>query len=140
MRNERVLVTGSAGFIGSHLCRRLVADGFDVVGLDDLSDGRLDNLRDVPEVRLVEADLRDAAAVMSAASGCTAIFHQGAKRSVLRSMIDPVVVADVNVSGTLHVLLAAREQGPRLPRRSTVTRRSSRSVKRSNRSRDRRTP
>src|SRR5437762_1486493 len=74
-------------------------------------DTSFDNLRDVPEVRLVEADLRDAAAVMSAASGCTAIFHQGAKRSVLRSMIDPVVVADVNVSGTLHVLLAAREHG-----------------------------
>ena len=111
MRNERVLVTGAAGFIGSHLCRRLVADGYDVVGLDDLSDGSLDNLADVPEVHVAEADLRDAEAVASAARGCTAIFHQGAKRSVLRSMIDPVLAADVNVSGTLHVLLAAREQG-----------------------------
>jgi UDP-N-acetylglucosamine/UDP-N-acetyl-alpha-D-glucosaminouronate 4-epimerase len=111
MTNGRVLVTGAAGFIGAHLCRRLVAEGFDVVGLDDLSDGSLDNLGDVPEVRFVESDLRDAAAVASAARGCDVLYHQGAKRSVQRSMIDPTLVADVNVGGTLHVLLAAREVG-----------------------------
>jgi UDP-glucose 4-epimerase len=55
----RVLVTGAAGSIGSHLCRRLVADGHDVVALDDLSDGSLENLAGVPEVRFVEADLRN---------------------------------------------------------------------------------
>ena len=48
----RTLVTGAAGFIGSHLCRRLVADGHEVVGLDDLSDGKLENLTDLPEVRI----------------------------------------------------------------------------------------
>jgi nucleoside-diphosphate-sugar epimerase len=111
MTNPRVLVTGAAGFIGAHLCRRAVAEGAEVVGLDDLSDGSLENLRDVPEVRFVEADLRDADAVRSAARGCDVIYHQGAKRSVLRSMIDPVLAADVNVGGTLNVLLAAREVG-----------------------------
>jgi nucleoside-diphosphate-sugar epimerase len=108
---DRALVTGAAGFIGSHLCRRLVADGVDVVGLDDLSDGRLDNLREVPEVRFVEADLRDEAAVADAARGCSVIYHQGAKRSVPRSMEQPGTTTDVNVRGTLNVLLAARDAG-----------------------------
>jgi UDP-N-acetylglucosamine 4-epimerase len=108
---ERVLVTGAAGFIGSHLARRLVADGAEVVGLDDLSDGTLDNLRDVPEVRFIEADLRDEAAVADAARGCAAIYHQGAKRSVPRSMEQPGITTDVNVRGTLNVLLAARDAG-----------------------------
>jgi UDP-glucose 4-epimerase len=107
---ERVLVTGAAGFIGSHLSRRLVAEGFEVVGLDDLSDGSLDNLRDAPEIRFVQADLRDGAAVMEAARGCTTIFHQGAKRAVPRSMAFPVETTDVNVGGMLNVLLAAREE------------------------------
>jgi nucleoside-diphosphate-sugar epimerase len=106
---DRVLVTGAAGFIGSNLCRRLVAEGSEVVGFDDLSDGSLENLRDVPEVRLVEADLRDASSVSAAANGCRIIFHQGAKRSVPRSMRDPATTTAVNVQGTLNVLLAARE-------------------------------
>ena len=63
----RVLVTGAAGFIGSHLCRRLFAEGHEVVGFDDLSAGDPANLADVPEVRLVEADLRDEGAVADAA-------------------------------------------------------------------------
>jgi nucleoside-diphosphate-sugar epimerase len=75
LRGVRVLVTGAAGFIGSHLCRRLVADGHEVVGFDDLSDGILSNLSAVPEVRFVEGDLRDEAAVRKAApvveSSCT---------------------------------------------------------------------
>lgn len=108
---ERVMVTGAAGFIGSHLCRRLVAEGCEVVGFDDLSEGSLDNLRDLPEVSVVEADLRDEAAVAGAAGGCRAILHQGAKRSVPRSMEEPALFTDVNVRGTLNVLLAARNAG-----------------------------
>jgi UDP-glucose 4-epimerase len=79
-----VLVTAVAGFIGSHLCRRLVADGHEVVGFDDLSDGIIENLRDVPEVRLVEADLRDQEAVRKTAAGCDTILHQAAMKSVPR--------------------------------------------------------
>jgi nucleoside-diphosphate-sugar epimerase len=106
----RVLVTGAAGFIGSHLCRRLVAEGHEVVGLDDLSAGTLDNLADVPEVRLVEADLRDEAAVADAARGAEAILHHAARKSVPRSIREPDAFVDANVRGTLNVLLAARER------------------------------
>jgi UDP-glucose 4-epimerase len=106
----RVLVTGAAGFIGSHLCRRLVAEGEEVVGLDDLSAGDLANLADVPDVRFVEADLRDEAAVARAAEGCDAILHHAARKSVPRSVREPDVFVDVNVRGTLNVLLAARER------------------------------
>ena len=110
----RVLVTGAAGFIGSHLCRRLVAEGDEVVGLDDLSDGTLENLRGVDEVRFEQVDLRDEAAVIAAARGCDAIFHQGAMRSVPRSIALPVETTEVNVCGTLNVLLAAREAPARV--------------------------
>jgi len=105
----RYLVTGAAGFIGSRLSRRLVAEGHQVVGLDDLSEGRLENLADVPEIRFEQADLRDADAVLAAARGCQVIFHQGAMKSVPRSIEEPARFTDVNVLGTLNVLLAARD-------------------------------
>jgi UDP-glucose 4-epimerase len=105
----RYLVTGAAGFIGSRLSLRLVAEGHDVVGLDDLSEGRLDNLADVPEIRFERADLRDAGAVQAAARGCDTIFHQGALKSVPRSIEEPARFTEVNVLGTLNVLLAARD-------------------------------
>jgi len=111
MSKERVLVTGAAGFIGSHQCGRLVADGVEVVGLDDLSDGSLENLREVPEVRFEQIDLRDEEAVAAAARGCATVIHLGAKRSVPRSMAEPGITTDVNVRGTLNVLLAARDAG-----------------------------
>jgi len=110
----RVLVTGAAGFIGSHLCRRLLSEGHDVAGLDDLSDGSLDNLADAPEVDFIDADLRDEEAVVKAATGADVIFHQGAKRSVPRSVAQPGLTTDVNVRGTLNVLLAARDAGARV--------------------------
>ena len=107
----RVLVTGGAGFIGSHLCRRCVADGHDVIAFDDLSEGAANNLADVPEVRLVVGDIRDEAAVRSAARGCSIIHHHAAVRSVPRSIAQPAVTTDVNVRGTLNVLMAANDVG-----------------------------
>ena len=107
----RVLVTGAAGFIGSHLCRRLQGEGHEVVGVDDLSDGTTENLRDVPEVRLVESDLRNEEAIRNAAAGCHAVLHHGAMKSVPRSVRLPGAFTDVNVRGTLNVLLAAKHEG-----------------------------
>jgi nucleoside-diphosphate-sugar epimerase len=105
-------VTGAAGFIGSHLCRRLVADGHEVVGFDDLSEGDAQkNLADVPEVRLEVSDLLDAEALARAAEGCNSILHQAARKSVPRSVREPDAFVDVNVRGTLNVLLAARDAG-----------------------------
>lgn len=106
----RFLVTGAAGFIGSAICRRLVAEGHDVVGLDDLSVGSAEQLAGVPEVRLEVADVRDREAVAAAAKGCDVIAHQAAMKSVPRSIEEPARYTDVNVMGTLNVLLAARER------------------------------
>jgi nucleoside-diphosphate-sugar epimerase len=106
----RVLVTGAAGFIGSHLCRRLVADGHEVVGLDDLSVGSIENLADAPEIRFSQTSLHDERSVREAAKGCDAILHHAARKSVPRSMREPEAFVDTNVRGTLHVLLAARDE------------------------------
>src|SRR5207247_7905438 len=81
---------------------------------DDLSDGSLDNLADAGEVDLIEADLRDEEAVAKAAAGADVVFHEGAKRSVPRSVAEPGLTTDVNVRGTLNVLLAARDAGARV--------------------------
>jgi UDP-glucose 4-epimerase len=107
----RYLVTGAAGFIGSHLCRRLVADGHDVVGLDDLSDGTLDNLAGVPSVAFEQADVREEDVVRKVTEGCDVVLHHAAMKSVPRSVRLPEATTDVNVRGTLNVLLAARDAG-----------------------------
>jgi nucleoside-diphosphate-sugar epimerase len=109
----RCLVTGAAGFIGSHLADRLLAEGHSVVGLDDLSEGSVDNLA-TEGVDLVVGDLRAEEVVADAARGVDVIFHQGAVRSIPRSLAEPGLATDVNVRGTLNVLLAARAQGARV--------------------------
>jgi len=106
------LVTGGAGFIGSHLVRRLVGSGADVRVLDDLSTGTTANLVGV-EADLVVGDVRDADVVRRMASGVDAIFHLAALPSVARSIADPQATHSVNVTGTLVVLEAARAAGTR---------------------------
>ena len=102
------LVTGGAGFIGSHVVDRLMADGHRVRVLDDLSSGRLENLTGVRDrIDFVQADLRDRQAVTKACQGIDYVIHEAAWRSVPKSMADPVGYAEVNVVGTVILLEAA---------------------------------
>ncbi len=107
----RVLVTGGAGFIGSHLVDALVRRGDAVVVLDDLSTGRAANVP--PEADLVEGDVADRATVERAVRGCEHVFHQAARGSVQRSIEQPIETDRVNAGGTLNVLLVARDAAVR---------------------------
>ncbi len=110
----KVCITGGAGFIGSNLVSRLVRDGHEVSVLDNLSTGHLENLEEVAgDVRFVEGDLRDLEMVKTAVGGAEVVFHQAALASVQRSVERPDEVNDVNVNGTLNVLVAARDHGVR---------------------------
>lgn len=108
------LVTGGAGFIGSHLVRGLLARGYQVRVLDDLSTGHRRNLAEVePEVELVVGDIRDAETVRRCVTGTEAVFHVAARASVPRSVEQPEQANDINVNGTLNLLVAARDAGTR---------------------------
>jgi nucleoside-diphosphate-sugar epimerase len=108
----KALVTGGGGFIGSHLVRRLLSEGHEVRVLDDFSTGRRENLEACREaIELHEADVRDLDAVRRAVKGVARIYHQAALPSVVRSVEDPLTTNGVNVQGTLHLLIAARDAG-----------------------------
>ena len=110
------LVTGGAGFIGSHVVERLLRDGQRVRVLDNFSAGSRENLafgNADSRLEIIEGDLRDAGAVGAATRGVEVIFHQAAMRSVPRSVDDPLGANENNVTGTLNVLMAARQAGAR---------------------------
>lgn len=110
----KVVVTGGAGFIGSHLVDRLLSEGAEVTVLDNLSNGRLENLSGViDDVRFFQDDIRDFDAVKIAVEGADTVFHEAALGSVPRSVADPATSNEVNVTGTLNVLVAARDAGVR---------------------------
>ncbi|HEX6885579.1 MAG TPA: NAD-dependent epimerase/dehydratase family protein [Planctomycetota bacterium] len=120
VRPRRWLVTGAAGFIGSHLVERLLALDQHVVGLDDFATGRRANLaavaRSVGAERwrrfaLQEGDVRDPAVCERAATGCALVLHQAGLGSVPRSLAEPARTFAVNVAGTWNVLAAARAAG-----------------------------
>ncbi len=109
-RGEVALVTGAAGFIGSHLIDALLGAGAVVRGLDNFATGRRENLPTGAErFELVEADIRDAGACRDACRGAAFVFHQAALGSVPRSLSDPASTIAVNVAGTANVFSAARD-------------------------------
>ncbi len=106
------LVTGGAGFIGSHIVEGLVERGERVRVLDNLSTGKKDNLASVLDrIEFVEGDIRDLETCRRAADGADHILHQAAVASVALSVEDPLLTNAVNVTGTLNLLVAARETG-----------------------------
>lgn len=108
------LVTGGAGFIGSHIVERLVASGKTVRVLDNFSFGKQENLRGVEKsVEVIAGDLLDTKAVRQAVEGVEVVFHQAALRSVPLSVEKPTMVNRVNVEGTMNVLQAAWKAGVR---------------------------
>jgi UDP-glucose 4-epimerase len=108
------LVTGGAGFIGSHIVRRLVADGHHVRVLDNLTSGHRENLAEVTsQVELVVGDICDPQTVARCVAGVEAVFHLAARASVPRSVEQPQPTHEVNATGTLNLLLAARDAGVR---------------------------
>jgi len=143
----KYLVTGGAGFIGSHITDALVGQGHDVVVLDNLSSGHKENLFHLRQgfggqanfrenVEFIEGDIRDSETCLHAAAGCDGIFHEAALVSVPDSINRPRDNHDINITGTLNVLEAARANGvkrvvfassaaiygdnPELPKRETM--------------------
>jgi len=106
----KYLVTGGAGFIGSHIARALLQQGADVRILDNFSSGKRDNLKGL-NVEVVEGDLRDAPCVAEAVRGVNVIFHEAAFVSVPESMEKPQECFDVNITGTSNLFEAARKAG-----------------------------
>ena len=110
----KTLVTGGAGFIGSHLCELLAAQGHEVLALDSLVSGRLQNLKTIagqPGVRFVQADICDSAAIAPYFEGVDWVFHLAGLADIVPSIEQPAQYFQTNVTGTLHVLEAARRCG-----------------------------
>jgi len=138
----KYLVTGGAGFIGSNLTRALLSSGEGVRVLDNFLTGKRENLAGLAEshggaFELIDGDLRDLETVRKAAAGVEFVLHQGALPSVPRSVADPVLSNEINVAGTVNLLVAARDAGvrrvvfaasssaygdtPQLPKRESMT-------------------
>ena len=110
----KALVTGGGGFIGSHLVERLLRDGLDARVLDNFATGHRVNLAAVEaDVELIEGDIQSYERVHNAVRGCEVVFHLAALPSVPRSIQDPLTSTASNVTGTLNVLLASRDEGVR---------------------------
>ncbi|MDD4859150.1 MAG: SDR family oxidoreductase [Dehalococcoidales bacterium] len=111
---KKVVVTGGAGFIGSHLAQALAGRGYHVIIIDDLSTGRRDNLAGLlgrENIDLIVGSITDLPLLQERFAGIEYVFHLAAIPSVPRSIKDPMLSNEVNITGTLNVLLAARDCG-----------------------------
>jgi len=112
LTNRKILITGGAGFIGSNLCEYFLSNDHEVVCLDDFSTGHRYNIEeflDNPRFKLIEGDIRVLADCQKALEGVDYVLHQAALGSVPRSINDPITSNEVNVSGFLNMLVAARD-------------------------------
>ncbi|WP_426095409.1 SDR family oxidoreductase [Flavobacterium sp. DSR2-3-3] len=110
---KAILITGGAGFIGSNLCDYFLSKGYKVVCLDNFATGHRHNLKDFinhPNFSLIEGDIRNAIDCATAVKGVDYVLHQAALGSVPRSINDPATTNDVNVSGFLNMLVAAKDE------------------------------
>jgi UDP-N-acetylglucosamine 4-epimerase len=109
---SKILITGGAGFIGSNLCEYFINKGHQVICLDNFATGHLHNLDSVikhPNFTLIEGDIRNIEDCQKAIQGVSYVLHQAALGSVPRSLKDPITTNEVNVSGFLNMLVAARD-------------------------------
>ena len=116
LTGKKVLVTGGAGFIGSNIIEKLLAQDNEIVCLDNFSTGKKANIEAFhpnPSFKLIEGDIRDMETCRQAVEGVEIVLHQAALGSVPRSINDPITTNDVNIGGFLNILIAARDEGVR---------------------------
>ena len=112
MTVHKTLVTGGAGFIGSHICDYLIDNGDEVVCVDDMSTGSIENVNHLmknPNFKLVNMDINDPVGMMDALDGVDRVSHQAAIGSVPRSIEDPIYTNEANIDGFLNMLVASRD-------------------------------
>ena len=111
-KTKKAVVTGGAGFIGSHLAEALVSKGYQVTIIDNLSTGKIENIAELlkeDSVEFVKGSITELALMQKLVQGAKYVFHQAALARVPRSIDDPLTTNETNITGTLNVLLAARE-------------------------------
>ena len=109
---EKYLVTGGAGFIGSNIVEKLLKDGHQVKVIDNFMTGKRENIAPfLKDIELIEDDIRNMEAVRKAITGVDYVLHQAAMRSVPKSVDNPALTNDININGTLNILMVSKERG-----------------------------
>lgn len=114
MMKSKIIVTGGAGFVGSHLAEELARRGYEVITFDDLSSGKMENIRELikaEKVQFIQGSITNLPLLQRAFEGVDYVYHQAAIPSVPRSIDNPQASHEANITGTLNVLIAARDNG-----------------------------